>query len=100
MLEGQSEDEEREEGLPAGQAQGSSSLSAENISQSLRQEGKDFGKDVRGGRLGREGDQVRVSSLCLGLSAPLLWLQSSLIRAANDREEDGKHWTLGGLGLL
>ncbi|XP_031205478.1 protein timeless homolog isoform X3 [Mastomys coucha] len=62
LLEGQSEDEEREEGLPAGQAQGSSSLSAENISQSLRQE---------------------------GLSAPLLWLQSSLIRAANDREEDG-----------
>ncbi|XP_029338684.1 protein timeless homolog isoform X3 [Mus caroli] len=62
LPEDESEDEENEEGLPSGQGQGSSSLSAENLGQSLRQE---------------------------GLSAPLLWLQSSLIRAANDREEDG-----------
>ncbi|XP_052020882.1 protein timeless homolog isoform X2 [Apodemus sylvaticus] len=62
LSEGESEDEESEDGLSAGQVQGGSSLSAKNLGQSLRQE---------------------------GLSAPLLWLQSSLIRAANDREEDG-----------
>lgn len=58
----ESEGEENEEDLLAGQVQGSSSLSAENLRQSLCQD---------------------------GLSAPLLWLQSSLIRAADDREEDG-----------
>nr|XP_015861383.1 protein timeless homolog [Peromyscus maniculatus bairdii]XP_042119249.1 protein timeless homolog [Peromyscus maniculatus bairdii] len=56
------EDEEKEEDLEEEPVQGSSVFSAENLGQSLRQE---------------------------GLSAPLLWLQSCLIRAADDREEDG-----------
>lgn len=56
------EDDEREEGLQAEQVEGISFLSAENLGQSLRQE---------------------------GLSAPLLWLQNCLIRAADDREVDG-----------
>ena len=101
MSEGESEEEESEDGLSAGQVQGGSSLSAENLGQSLRQEGKDFGWErcqrwrVRKGR-----EPSRVSPLRPGLSAPLLWLQSSLIRAANDREEDGKCWALGNLGLV
>ncbi|KAM5287939.1 protein timeless homolog [Ctenodactylus gundi] len=56
------EEEEKEEGLETEQAQGSSVLSAENLGEGLRQE---------------------------GFSGPLLWLQSCLIRAADDREEDG-----------
>lgn len=57
------EDEEKEEGSEAEQApQGSSVLSTEKLGQSLHQE---------------------------GFSAPLLWLQNCLIRAADDREEDG-----------
>ncbi|XP_047405854.1 protein timeless homolog [Sciurus carolinensis] len=56
------EDEEKEEGLEAEQAQGGSFLSTENLGQGLRQE---------------------------GFSAPLLWLHNCLIRAADDREEDG-----------
>lgn len=42
LPEDESEDEESEEGLPSGQGQGSSSLSAENLGESLRQEGKDL----------------------------------------------------------
>uniref|UniRef100_A0A452E599 Timeless circadian regulator n=1 Tax=Capra hircus TaxID=9925 RepID=A0A452E599_CAPHI len=56
------EDEEKEEGSEAEQAQGGSVLSAEYLGQSLHQE---------------------------GFSAPLLWLQNCLIRAADDREEAG-----------
>ncbi|XP_010642972.1 protein timeless homolog [Fukomys damarensis] len=56
------EEEEKEESLDAEQAHSSSLLSAENLGQGLRQE---------------------------GFSAPLLWLQNCLIRAAGDREEDG-----------
>ncbi|XP_037370906.1 protein timeless homolog isoform X2 [Talpa occidentalis] len=56
------EDEEKGGGLEAEQAQGGSVLSAGGLGQSLRQE---------------------------GFSAPLLWLQNCLIRAADDREEDG-----------
>lgn len=56
------EDEEKEEGSEAEQAQGGSVLSAQNLGQSLHQE---------------------------GFSAPLLWLQNCLIRAADDREEVG-----------
>uniref|UniRef100_A0A8C0XAH1 Protein timeless n=1 Tax=Castor canadensis TaxID=51338 RepID=A0A8C0XAH1_CASCN len=56
------EDEEKEEDLEAEQTQGSSSLSTENLGEGLHQE---------------------------GFSAPLLWLQNCLIRAADDREEDG-----------
>lgn len=48
------------------------------------------GRDVRGGGLGRGGDQVQVSLLHSGLSAPLLWLQNCLARAADDREEAGE----------
>ncbi|XP_051026494.1 protein timeless homolog [Acomys russatus] len=56
------EDEDQEEGLQAEAVQGSSFPSAENLGRSLRQE---------------------------GLSAPLLWLQNCLVRAAGDREENG-----------
>ncbi|XP_055252111.1 protein timeless homolog isoform X2 [Moschus berezovskii] len=56
------EDEEKEGGSEAEQAQGGSILSAEYLGQSLHQE---------------------------GFSAPLLWLQNCLIRAADDREEVG-----------
>lgn len=56
------EGEEKEEDSEAGQAQGSSVLSTKALGQSLSQE---------------------------GFSAPLLWLQNCLIRAADDREEDG-----------
>lgn len=48
------------------------------------------GRDVRGGGLGGGGDQVQVSLLHSGLSAPLLWLQNCLARAADDREEAGE----------
>ncbi|XP_027782427.2 protein timeless homolog isoform X1 [Marmota flaviventris] len=56
------EDEEKEESLDAEQDQGGSFLSTENLGQGLHQE---------------------------GFSAPLLWLHNCLIRAADDREEDG-----------
>ncbi|XP_037703014.1 protein timeless homolog isoform X2 [Choloepus didactylus] len=56
------ENEEEEEGSETETAQGSSVFPTENLGQSLRQE---------------------------GFSAPLLWLQNSLIRIADDREEDG-----------
>ncbi|XP_072828720.1 protein timeless homolog isoform X1 [Vicugna pacos] len=56
------EDEERWRSSEAEQAQGTSSLSAQNLGQSLHLE---------------------------GFSAPLLWLQNCLIRAADDREEVG-----------
>ncbi|XP_057614159.1 protein timeless homolog isoform X1 [Chionomys nivalis] len=56
------EDEEKEEGLEAEAVQGSSFSSAEDLGQSLCRE---------------------------GLSAPLLWLQNCLTRAAEDREEAG-----------
>ncbi|CAH6778542.1 Timeless [Phodopus roborovskii] len=55
-------EEEEEEDLEAGPVPGSSFLSAGNLGQSLHQE---------------------------GLSAPLLWLQNCLIRAADDRQEGG-----------
>ncbi|XP_009002253.4 protein timeless homolog isoform X1 [Callithrix jacchus] len=55
-------EEEGEGGSEAEQVQGSSVLSTENLGQSLHQE---------------------------GFSTPLLWLQNCLIRAADDREEDG-----------
>lgn len=56
------EEDETEEFLEAEQAHGHSVLSAEYLGQGLHQE---------------------------GFSAPLLWLQNCLIRAADDREEDG-----------
>ncbi|XP_059969191.1 protein timeless homolog isoform X2 [Mesoplodon densirostris] len=56
------EDEEKEEGSEAEQAHGGSILSTQNLGQNLHQE---------------------------GFSAPLLWLQNCLIRAADDREEVG-----------
>ncbi|XP_023563143.1 protein timeless homolog isoform X2 [Octodon degus] len=56
------EEDEIEEFLEAEQAHGNSVLSAEYLGQGLHQE---------------------------GFSAPLLWLQNCLIRAADDREEDG-----------
>ncbi|KAM6153293.1 protein timeless homolog isoform 2-T2 [Erethizon dorsatum] len=56
------EEDEKEESLEAEQAHSHSVLSAENLGQGLHQE---------------------------GFSAPLLWLQNCLIRAADDREEDG-----------
>uniref|UniRef100_UPI004038D0C9 protein timeless homolog isoform X2 n=1 Tax=Callospermophilus lateralis TaxID=76772 RepID=UPI004038D0C9 len=56
------EDEEKEESLDAEQDQSGSFLSTENLGQGLHQE---------------------------GFSAPLLWLHNCLIRAADDREEDG-----------
>ncbi|XP_036723324.1 protein timeless homolog [Balaenoptera musculus] len=56
------EDEEKEEGSEAEQAHGGSILSTQNLGQNLHQE---------------------------GFSAPLLWLQNCLIRAAEDREEVG-----------
>ncbi|XP_069899385.1 protein timeless homolog [Dipodomys merriami] len=56
------EDGEKEEGLEAEHAQGSLFLSTENLGQGLHEE---------------------------GFSAPLLWLQNCLLRAADDREEDG-----------
>ncbi|XP_006741087.1 protein timeless homolog [Leptonychotes weddellii] len=62
--EAESDEDEgkEEEDSEAEQAAGSSVLSAETLGQSLSQE---------------------------GFSAPLLWLQSCLIRAADNREEDG-----------
>nr|XP_030722476.1 protein timeless homolog isoform X2 [Globicephala melas] len=54
--------EEKEEGSEAEQAHGGSVLSTQNLGQNLHQE---------------------------GFSAPLLWLQNCLIRAADDREEFG-----------
>ncbi|XP_004861350.1 protein timeless homolog [Heterocephalus glaber] len=62
LPEEESEEEEKEESLEPEQAHSSSVLSAENFGQGLHQE---------------------------GFSAPLLWLQNCLIRAADDREEDG-----------
>lgn len=56
------EDEEEEGGSEAEQARGGSVLSAECLGQSLHQE---------------------------GFTAPLLWLQNCLLRAADDREEVG-----------
>uniref|UniRef100_A0A8C3VYZ2 Timeless circadian regulator n=1 Tax=Catagonus wagneri TaxID=51154 RepID=A0A8C3VYZ2_9CETA len=56
------EDEGKEEGSEAEQVRGGSVLSAQNFGQSLHRE---------------------------GFSAPLLWLQNCLIRAADDREEAG-----------
>ncbi|XP_068417501.1 protein timeless homolog isoform X2 [Eschrichtius robustus] len=56
------EDEEKEEGSEAEQGHGGSILSTQNLGQNLHQE---------------------------GFSAPLLWLQNCLIRAAEDREEVG-----------
>uniref|UniRef100_A0A7N5JT31 Timeless circadian regulator n=1 Tax=Ailuropoda melanoleuca TaxID=9646 RepID=A0A7N5JT31_AILME len=56
------EDEEKEEDSEADKAERSPVLSAETLGQSLSQE---------------------------GFSAPLLWLQSCLMRVADDREEDG-----------
>ncbi|XP_057557109.1 protein timeless homolog [Hippopotamus amphibius kiboko] len=56
------EDEEKEEGSEAEQAQGGSILPPQTLGQSLHQE---------------------------GFSAPLLWLQNCLLRAADDREEVG-----------
>ncbi|XP_012873832.1 PREDICTED: protein timeless homolog [Dipodomys ordii] len=56
------EDGEKEEGLEVEHAQGSLFLSTENLGQGLHEE---------------------------GFSAPLLWLQNCLLRAADDREEDG-----------
>ncbi|XP_028338907.1 protein timeless homolog, partial [Physeter macrocephalus] len=56
------EDEEKEEGSEAEQAHGGSVLSTQNLGQNLHQE---------------------------GFSAPLLWLQNCLLRAADDREEVG-----------
>lgn len=47
------EDDEREEDVQAEQVEGITFLSAENLGQSLRQEG---GRHVRGGGFGRDGD--------------------------------------------
>lgn len=68
----ESEGEENEEDLLAGQVQGSSSLSAENLRQSLCQDGEDLGweSDVRGGGLGREGPSMNFSSSPRPLCSP------------------------------
>ncbi|KAF0883335.1 protein timeless homolog [Crocuta crocuta] len=62
LPEEESEEDEKEEDSEAEQAQESSVLSTEKLGQSLYQE---------------------------GFSSPLLWLQTCLIRVAEDREEDG-----------